>query len=216
MFKRIKSMKKRQSRTCILVAKNSRGKIMMAADRLSSYDWGHAELMNRPKITKKNKVLLGACGDGGLCTLIIDIFDVPEPPKDTSADLYMFYLFKPLLIKFLKQQGYTDEHKLLQIPKESSCGLLVAVLGQVYSVGIHNSDPDNDHSFLGEVSIDVSSTPFAIGCGDIPAIVSLKKDLNKTGYNTKEHVTEALELACDISPGCGLSKTHKPDIVVED
>jgi hypothetical protein len=207
-------MKRKISRTVIAAIKNRQGRVFMGADRQSSYDWGQAELMERPKIRKENGILVGASGDGGLCTLLVDVMEFPiMEGKDT--DLYMFYTFKPRLLNMLLAHGYRDEHKLLRIPGDLSCGLLVAVKGKLYKVDIQNMDQTSPHSH-GEISIDSAPFPNAIGCGDIPAIVSLKKDAKQLGYSTKEHLIEAIQLACEISPGCGIIPNNKVDIIGED
>jgi hypothetical protein len=206
---------RKTSRTCIAICKNRRGKLMMAGDRLCSYDWGHAVYADRPKIAKKNNILIGASGDSGLCTLLIDIMVLPESSvKD--PDKYMFFIFREALVKLLKSSGYIDEDKLLRIPGDTSCNALVGIHGKVYTIDIHNSNPDHPAKQIGDIVIDPAPVLSAIGCGSIPALASLIKDKKALGYNTKEHLEEAVLLACEMSPGCGLPLNTKPDILIED
>lgn len=208
-------MKKRFSTTCIAIAKNRKGKLMMAGDRLVSVDWGHSEYLDFPKIKKEGEILLGFCGSLALAELITRI-DIPIIEYN-DAYSYLQYSLKPAIIKTLKQAGYYDEHKLLRIPTYLECSLLVGLFGKAFVIDIMNPELDcPDVSMNSEITITSLSLPNAIGCGTMSALVSLKKDLKQFGYNTKQHIEEAIELACEISPGCGLPAGQKPDVIVED
>ena len=114
----------------------------------------------------------------------------------------MFYTFLPELHKFLKQHpGYVDQHKQLTLASDEHCGLLVACLGDLYTVDVQGiAEPT---AILSRITVDDAPIPYAIGCGS-EALKVLELRLKETGYSTKEHLIEAVEVACQTSPGCGL------------
>jgi len=193
---------KKQSRTIIAAVKTRRGKILMAGDRRVSCDWGYAYVCPKPKIRKTDAgLLVGGSGDSGLCKLLVDIFEPAE--IRTDAQTYMFYTFLPQLNKFLKQQpGYVNEHKLLTLGNNEHCCLLVACLGELYTVDVQGVIASED-VILSRITVDDAPIPYAIGCGS-EALKVLELRLKETGYSTKEHLIEAVEVACQTSPGCGL------------
>lgn len=207
--------KRKQSRTCIAVAKNRKGKIMMAGDRRASWDWDYCQDMPRPKIRNRNGLLLGASGDGNLCTYFVDNMPIPNIDTD-DTDVYIHNDFKMAMFKQLQANNYTDEHGLLRIPSDTYCAILVAIRGKCYLAEVVSPDQDISGRSLGQIIIDEVGLPFAIGCGAMASIVSLLKDHKVFGYSTKDHLIEAVEWACKISPGCGLPDGKKPDYIVED
>lgn len=193
-------MIKKQSRTCIAVIKNKRGKLMMAGDRRATWDFSQSQKMPRPKVSKRDGLLLGGTGDGALCTLIVDIMPILSY-EDQELDNYMFNDFRKQLIKTLKQQGYTDEHNLLKLPRDTDAEIIVGIRGRVYQVIINNPDPDN-HYTVGQVSIDEVNVPYAAGCGGSLAWGALLESVDSQ-YSYKERLERALNIAASVSPGCG-------------
>jgi ATP-dependent protease HslVU (ClpYQ) peptidase subunit len=192
---------KKQSRTVIAVIKNKKGKLIMAGDRQASLDWGMGVTMPRPKINKRNKILLGATGSGGLCTLFVDVMEIPD--IETDLDTYMFYVFRKSMMKALKSQGYVDKDGSLRLPVDTYCELVIGMQGKCYSVIVSNGDLAEDH-YGSQIMIDENPVPYATGCGGLPALGVLKGKLLEEGQNTQEHLELAVKVACDISPGCGL------------
>lgn len=202
---------KRLSRTCIAVIRLKNGKVLMAGDRRVSCDWGFSYTCPYPKIAKKeNGILIGASGDSGLCKLCVDVFEPPElivPANSKTNDTltYMYWTFLPALTKLIKSQpGYIDEHRILRLALNESCSLLVAVTGDVYQVDIMNPEEDIKEYSLGRIIIDDAPAPFAIGCGADTAYSVLLNKKKEHKHNTKEHLIQAVEQACEVSPGCGL------------
>lgn len=177
----------------------------MAGDRRVSCDWGFSYKCPYPKIKKKeNGILIGASGDSGLCKLVVDIFEPPE--IDTDVETYMFFKFLPRLTALIKSQpGYQDEHKLLRLSSEESCSMLVAAQGRLFTVDISNPEGDLEKSTtIGRIILDDAPIPYAIGCGSSTALPILFAEQRKDGYNTKEGLINAVEIACEVSPGCSL------------
>lgn len=206
---------KKQSHTCISVIKTKSGKLIMAGDRRSSFGWDRAEVMDRPKISaikngeRKNAkgklynsgdILLGATGSGSLCTLLVDVLQVPD--IDTDSDTYMFFKFKEAIFKLLVNQNYTDKDKNLHIPPDMAVELVVGLQGTVYTVNIDNPYSTDSVAKGGLIQIDVVSTPYATGCGGASALPILLANKKLKGYNTREDLKLAMEIAADISPGC--------------
>ena len=190
------------------------GKIMMGGDRRASYGWDYAQNLPLPKIIKRGDFLIGGTGDCSLLTLILDNFYPSLGSEDLTTDLH--YRIKTSLSKLLKEHGFKDEHNLLRLQSNTELQLLLGVGGRAFVVdftGGHNPDTLIEPSVI---TIDETALPFAVGCGSMAAITSLLKDKELTGYNKKEHLIEAIQWACRISPGCGLAEGQKPDIIVED
>lgn len=199
-------MNKKLSRTCISIIKNRSGHLMMAGDRRVSEGWGFSYKCPYPKISKKNNgMLIGASGDSGLCKLIVDVF---EPPRIEVSDIqiYMYYKFLPAVTKLIKQQpGYQDSDKLLRIAVDEQCFALIGLQGQAYTLNIFNPEEDVRGAGLGRIVIDDAPLPYSIGCGSATALPILMFEKKRLGYSTKEHLTSAMELAGEISPGCDKS-----------
>jgi len=190
---------KKVSHTCIAIIKNRKGKLVMAGDRRARWDWGFSQAMPRPKIIKKNNILMGGTGDCFLLSLILDNF---EPVLEGDVITYLNNGFKKGLIKLLKQHGYKDEHDLLRLQKDQEIELLVGIGGRAFIVGFfsgYNPEVLVEPSVIG---VDEVALPFANGCGGNTAVPILVAEKKREGYSKKEHLTLAMEIAADISPGC--------------
>lgn len=211
-------MKRKKSNTCLAVIKHHK-KLYFAADRRSSWGFDQAQKMPRPKLSKKNGVILAATGDGFLCHLLVDVF---EPPKyefgiwdsQELLDTYMHYPFFKAIKKLLLDKGFCDEHHILKIPNDVSCELLVGLRGHCYTVIIENLDPEN-HFPNGTISIDEVGLPYATGCGGqwawdtLDCLETLEQDGLLARMKPNDKLSRALDSAAKHSPGCGDGKDFK-------
>ena len=190
----------KQSRTCIAAVKDKRGRIVMAADRRASWDFSQAQAMPRPKIQKRNGLLLAGTGDGYLCTLIVDLLHVPVNEVE-DPDTYMHWTLLKEVNKLLKAKGFVDQHNQLRIPADSGVEVLIACSGRLYTLTIDNPEPYKETPG-GLISIDEVSLPYASGCGGQLAWGSLLTTGLLGTMKAKERLTIALTVAAEVSPGC--------------
>jgi hypothetical protein len=193
---------KSKSNTVIAAIKNRSGKIVMAADRRASFDWGFAQEMAIPKLIKLNGLVMGFTGVCAIYTLIrcipLETINIYDP------ELYLQEKFAPLIEKKLKQHGFKDEHNLLRIPSEYNSTLLIGLFNRLFLLNMDG--PDTDSQTLPQpslVTIEEVGLPFAVGCGD-SAMHLLMESKRVRGYNIKEDLHNAVEHACKVSPGCSL------------
>lgn len=198
----------KKSMTCIAVIKTKQGKIYMGGERRGAWDWGKQQELPEPKIRKINGFLIGGTGDADLLELVLDGFE----PYLESGDIkqYLLFNYKKDLAKFLKQQGYRDEHDLLRFQSETELELILAKDSRLFLVNFLGGYNPNIMVEPSVISVGEIKAPFAIGCGDLPAMGVLKGKLLENGYNIRKDLELALQVACDISPGCGMDK---PDII---
>lgn len=205
-------MSKRQSKTCIAAIKSRSGKIIMAGDRRVSADWGFAYKSPVPKIRKyANGLLIGASGDSGLCTLLVDGYE----PRSIETDelTYLYYTFIKDLAKLVREQpGYQDEHKILRLAIDETCSALIAINGKLFILDIFNPEEHLKEMNLSRIVPDTVPLPFAIGCGAPSAIPILLSEKQEIGYNTRAGLKKAMEIAAEISPGCD----NNIDFIQED
>lgn len=203
--------KHKRSGTCIIALKNSRGKILIAADRRASWDWSKSMAMNKPKVRKRGDFIIAGTGDGSLCSLFVDAFDPPEY-EDQDLDIFMQHTFYKKVKQHLLNHDYGDQHRLLKIPPDSGCELVIAIQGHVYTIDIHN--PAEHHHTVepyGLIAIDEVSVPYTTGCGGEHAKGAIDALMNEGVADTKYIAKAALEVAAKNSPGCG----DGSDFVVE-
>lgn len=212
-------MRLKKSNTCIAALKH-RNKIYIAADRKASWDWSKAQAMPRAKLSKREGLILAGTGSGALCTLIVDILNIPNI-EDIDLDTYMHHKLFEAIRKLLINKGFSDEHKILKIPAELDAQILVAIQGKLYDITISNCDPTNVNP-NGLIMIDELNLPYGTGCGGDIAEAALKENEDLFMYDSKkdsyrfltpyERLERAVTLACQMSPGCGLPI----DIIRED
>src|ERR1051326_7793435 len=166
-------MKRPRSNTCIAVCANKKGRLFMAADRRISWDFSQATSMNQPKIAKRDGLLLGATGDGSLCTQLVNVMNIPENTRGLEPEGYIHEIFFVAVKKLLDRKGYSDEHKVLRIPPETGVELVIGIEGRLFSMLIENQDPMSEHH-SGLITIDELPVPYATGCGGQWAWSSLK------------------------------------------
>jgi hypothetical protein len=202
---------RKKSMTCIAIAKNKSGKLMIAGDRRSSWGWSKAEEMEVPKINKKDGILLGATGNGDLCSLFVEDggFNIPEKKTD-CINTYMYHVFKKAVHKFLMSQ-YFSTKDVLALPPDSYVEVVIGIEGQAWSLTVLNPLEDSDH-YAVEIMVSRVTLPYTTGCGGIPALAVLKHEKNKKGYLTKQDLEDSVKIAGQISPGCD----EKVDIIIGD
>lgn len=211
------SKKRYQSKTCIAAVKLRNGKIRMGGDRKVSADWSFSYKCPKPKISKKaNGMIVGGSGSSALCKLIVDVFNPPDVTTN-NLDIYMFYKFLPDLEKFLKSMpGYKDHFKNFILDSDDYAQFLIAFYGQLFILDIFavggKLEGDDINISIGRLSLDDVPAPFAIGCGSASALPILVELSKGKGYNTKEDLDRAMELAAEISPGCD----NEFDFLTED
>lgn len=194
---------KKKSFTCIGIIKNKSGKIFMAGDRrvsMSDYTYFQNPV---PKIRNINNTLIGASGTGSLCKACVDSFDPPEfKEKDYDVDLYMHHWYIPALEKHLKTiPGYVSKDGTLAIPEDRATSVLIVVHKRAFTIDI-GTVRNPDKQLLTVMDLDDAPFPFFIGCGTSSAIPILIAEKKEKGYNTKEMLIKAMEIAADISAGC--------------
>lgn len=198
------------SGTCIVALKNSRGKILVAADRRASWSFSKAVTMNKAKVRKRDGIIIAGTGSGALCSLFVDAFTPPEYNGE-DLDIFMHFVFHRAIKKILTNHDYADEHKVLKIPSDSGCELIIGIAGHVYTVDIFN--PEEEHTHInGLINIDEVPTPYTTGCGGEHAKGAIDACMHHGIKDTRLIATTAIKVAANNSPGCD----DKIDIVVED
>lgn len=201
----------KKSKTCIAITKNSRGKLMMASERCVTLDGDVTQSMTWPKINKKEGLLLGASGNGDLCSFLVEDggFKVPER-KVKNINTYMYYTFKPAIIKAIVGQNYIDINKQIAFPADYNVDLLIGIEGQVWSLSlgdIKTMSPSN------RVALErLPETTTAIGCGGMSALAIMKHELRSSKYLTKDQLKDIFNTVGNLIPGCDTNC----DIIQED
>lgn len=200
----------KRSSTCIVILKNTKNKLVMAADRRASYDWSKMVTMNKPKIRKVGQYLLGGTGDCSLCSLIVDAFEPPEYDFETSLDMFMHHKFYNAVKKLLLGKDYADEHRLLKIPYDFGVEIVIGIKGHLYSMNIYNPDDHKEHP-SGIISLDECPVPYTTGCGGEHAKGAIDALILNKIRDSRLIATQAIKIAGINSPGCD----GNVDIIVE-
>lgn len=193
--------------TVIAVVKNKQGKLMMGGDRRSSMGWHYSQSMETPKISKKNGILVGATGSGGLCNLLVAKggFKLPKCQPEYDVDFYMYNIFKPKLDNFLRRHGYINTTGALDAPPGHAIELVLGVKNEVWSVGIGREDSSFNEPppHMGIIlDMDRMSSPYATGCGGHGTADAIFRFMMlEKKYITKDELEKALKVVADISPG---------------
>lgn len=176
--------------TCICTLKTN-NTIYMAADRRLSDDDKYITLPE-PKIAFKHDLLIGAAGDSYLCNIVLESFSWPYR-GDETPNHYMFNVFRPKFIKFLKDLGHIDkESTILNSKSEDEVRLLAAFDEFIYQVDI------SAEAFSIE---QVTNKYCAIGSGSDFALGAL---LATEGLNLKPQgrLKRAINAAASFSVSC--------------
>lgn len=196
-------MNRRKSKTCIAICKLKSGQLVMAGDRRVSMEDGTIYKCPNPKIRRSwNGILTGASGESALCKTVVDLFEPPEMKVD-DLDLYMNYEYIPSLYRCLRNiPGYIDEHKQLRLAPNEACSILLGIQDKVYTIDIYSPVDDLKPFNYSRVVFDDAPIPFSIGCGANSAMPVLIDEVKTKGYNTKQGLTKALQVAADLNSGC--------------
>jgi ATP-dependent protease HslVU (ClpYQ) peptidase subunit len=164
--------------TCILAVRNTNNRIILAGDRRITAD-DEIYTMPQAKITKKNDVLLGVCGDAGLCQLILNNLRVPIPFNDTAK--YVNFAFINSIKNLLKQQPFdiTESDVLLIVNQEA----------WIVEIDVTKEDQ--------RITYNASPTeiPVAIGTG---AIATRAAYLASSETNTKKRIQHAFDITASM------------------
>src|SRR6476646_6720467 len=130
-------MRIKQSNTCIAAIKLRNGRIAMAADRRVSWGFSQAQAMPRPKIQKRDGIILAGTGDGYLCGLIVDLLKIPTFSYENydlrTLDTYMHNQFFDSVCKLLKSKNFKDQHNVLRVPGDCSAEIIIAIHNHLYN-----------------------------------------------------------------------------------
>lgn len=201
--------------TCIAIAKNKNGRIMMAGDRRVSSDWSNAFDLpaTSPKIKKDDSgILMGGAGSANLLTILTKVM-IPPDRGTEDLDVYMQFKFKDALKKALIISGYKDEHNLLKLDQDGDMGAILVLEHRVFLLDVRHPDEFSQHGNIltGIIEILEGPLPYAVGCGADLAKGALLAEKKRLGYNTRDGLRLAMEIAADISPGC----SNQVDIISE-
>lgn len=181
--------------TCIISAKDSKGKLWMVGDRRIAVDDYYSQTP-QPKVVKRQGILFGYAGDAMLGqSLAYDL----TLPKTILKDirLYVMELLYSNIQKHLKRKDY---------PPEKDVSVLVGIKRKLYHVNIIKE----------AIEVLEVETPFAIGSGREYALGSF---LTQSEYNvytgTTISVRERLIKAVDISSCFCMSVDNKIDAIHE-
>lgn len=189
-----------KSQTCLAVVRDDKGKLWFAGDRRSSWHFGKAIKGPRPKVTKKNGILLAGTGVASICDLVTERFEVPKAGKGEESMKYMVR-FENALLEWLREEDWVKEDSRClakQGPEDDDedssmmAIILVGVGSDLYELDIGTNMP------LNSTPIDA---PYGAGCGGSLAWGSLLTSA-KLGWTEKKRLKEALKVAAKVSPGC--------------
>lgn len=202
---------RRKSTTCIIALKNSKGKILIAADRRASFGFSKHISMNKPKVRKEGQYIIAGTGDGSLCALFVDAYTPPRYDEEDNLDYFMQHKFYQHIHKTLINHHFVDANKSLKIPGEIDSQLVIAIAGHVYTIDIFNPDPLSPIPH-GLVSIDEVPVPYTVGCGGEHAKGAIDALMSQGIKDVRLIAKTAIAIAAGNSPGCDATC----DIRVED
>lgn len=175
--------------TCLAMLKDKKGNFWFAGDRRMSWGMHKAIKSPKPKITKRNGVMLAGTGDAALCDLVVNHFPIPDVVYDKWVQGYMFDTFVPKLKEFLKANGRLDKDG--ETLSRGDASIVVGVEGKLFDLTL-------DESIICYVHVEA---PYAAGCGGQLALGSLLTT-EGTKMNIKDRLKLALRVAAKASPGC--------------
>lgn len=198
--------------TCISVCRNKDGRLMMAGERKLTIGEELVQYMSKPKIMKRDGILIGAAGGGNLSSIFVEVMKIPKVIPDTTE--YMYVTFYKAVYQELKAMNFVNTAGELNIPEPMECTVLVCVNNLLYRVNICGPDKKGN---TGYIAVDEMETPFAIGSGAMVATTSLLKDIGGSSkLLTRKHLVSAIKLACQIDPFCGYNSQYPIDVLIED
>lgn len=186
----------RESNTCIAVIrekynKKKKGELVFAADRRISFGHSYQEGV-RPKVVKRDGIILAGTGLGYLCNLACELTPIPKIPIEMDSFAYVHGPFKESLKIALISHGCSDINNQLAFPEDINTTILIGVKSDLYIIGF-----DSDFGIL----IDPVAAPYGAGCGGMYALGSLMTTEN-IKMSSEDRLTLALQVAAKLSSGC--------------
>jgi hypothetical protein len=181
----------------LAVLRDKQGHLWFAGDRRASWGFHKAIRTPRPKISKRNGILLAGTGVSLICDLVVDLFDIPKYSNKLSTFEYMHKVFIPELLVYLRAERWIkDDARELKYNKATEDQLEGYIL-----VGVHS---DLYELILSTelIGVDAVDAPYALGCGGQLALGSLLTT-ERVRMSTSNRLKLALEVAFEVSPGCG-------------
>ncbi len=192
-----KSRSKKTSNTCLAVIRDfkikgkRRGELVFAADRRISWGVHHSQIGVRPKVIKRNGVILAGCGLSYLCDLVCELTPIPDKGKMDGFQ-FVHDVLVPEVRHVLMTKGFGTKDGNLDLPDEFSSVILVGIDKQLFEMSIDASTG---------VVIDAIDAPYAHGCGGSYALGSLKTT-ESLNMDVESRLQVALSIAAELSPGC--------------
>jgi ATP-dependent protease HslVU (ClpYQ) peptidase subunit len=184
--------------TCLVAIKNTKGKIVMGADRRISWGSSHYQESKYSKVKKDNGSIFAFCGSCVLGNLIVNVMKRPKILSD--IDVYVYYTLSNKIKSFLIERGFGKD-KDLNVPEDMDLQVLIAIGGRLFLLEINHNI----------IQIDESNIPYCSGSGGHVAWGSLLSTENSS-MSAKDRV----KLAIVVSSKVVHSVDDNPDICVED
>lgn len=190
-----------KSNTCILVLKDEdTKKLVFGADRRISFGNSFYQKTPRSKICKRNGLILAGSGNAYLSDLVIELTPITFMNNvNESPFQYIHTEFYNALSKILMEKRIIVDNKVID---NSSAAIMIGLKGDLFLLNISKSG----------ISIDVITTPFALGCGGDVALGSALVLLKDKNLSIKEILRKSVKTASLVSAGCDSTV----DIVEED
>ena len=196
---------RKTSNTCLAVirekqVKKTRGELVFAADRRISWGMSHCQIGVRPKVVKRNGVILAGTGTSYLCDLICELTPIQDIGKYEDGFSYVHNVLHPNIKRTIVDKGYGDKDGNLSLPEDMGAVILVGVQHELFELAVEGN----------YLSIDAINAPYAHGCGGHYALGSLKTTENLK-ISSEERLSLAIGVAAELSPGCD----NRMDIIRE-
>lgn len=180
----------------VLAVLEHEGKLYFSGDRRIS--WGMSKCQKgRSKISYRDNILYAGTGDAALCDEIVELFLPPKRGMSQDPFHYMNTVFMPAMLVYLRDKNYVrPKSRRMRVDIDGkalvSADILVGIDQSLFEVNL------DGHC----ISCNSVSTPYASGCGGAyayGAILALQRHMK----DPKAILTRAIEIASQISPGCG-------------
>lgn len=145
----------------LVLALKTKSNCYMIGDRFEGLDDSTYHYCARPKLTKKSEMLIGAAGNGLLCSALIDLIDLPIPLKSADPILFLTTALIPHYLKELDFLGikYKHEEDPKDIPDSEktdySVHMLFVINQGIYDVELEEGKITNltEYSKIGAIGI---------------------------------------------------------------
>lgn len=167
--------------TVILAAVDSDGKVKIAGDSQASTGYDYSYKLDRPKVKRIGDYLVGGAGCAATLRRFQYGIKYPKPPKK-SVENFMLNKFRESVVKQLKG-----------VSIGSDTSLMFVVQDRVYGVYVTKGEKG-----ALDITVYPGQLPMAVGCGFLSAIGAYK-----ALEGSKDRIKKAMEIAVEVSPGCG-------------